>query len=544
MNSLSYENSVLKENESTTSLKKDLRNINLNYANKIYSNFDNIEQDDCNVSYVENNDLKLFVTNYEKLEKSIDNDDKFNDTIHDILSYFRNYRFQIPKTPLPFNHLIFQREPLNEIINKINGLKYSYPHYHLSVQKLLEQLIKMTETAVNPLFDKLIRFYPEGLLYFQTSSRFLEVKKFIEERSNNKIIVVSGKELKKNFIEENLCIIGYPTWIKRDLHIFEAPKFKKLYCVTFGFLNSSKNDTPKLNKTVGSKNIHSIPQISSNKNIFQKLFDTSEDSDSDIEKFELEYFRNKSNKFSQNDIDYQNSLNAKMFIFSDNRIAYMTNEKGIDSSQRTIEIDFQNKPTIRKKQIDEFRRGDVVVLRIGSSKDLMVEIADKKILKSEIERNSQKKWKTALEHQLRKRNLDKNQLARDLKNIGINYASGNNISYWMSSEKNIKLDNDNLFLKLLNFLEFSEVDSKKILDDMIKIRSSHLQASKFITKELTKIIKSSDLNNLYKNGSQEFEIGDTGAKIGLFIVQAIDNNNVKMPRKYLDRILDKSDFYG
>ena len=60
MNSLSYENSVLKENESTTSLKKDLRNINLNYANKIYSNFDNIEQDDCNVSYVENNDFENF----------------------------------------------------------------------------------------------------------------------------------------------------------------------------------------------------------------------------------------------------------------------------------------------------------------------------------------------------------------------------------------------------------------------------------------------------------------------------------------------------
>ena len=68
MNSLSYENSVLKENETNFSFKKELRNINLNYANKIYSNFDNIEQDDCNVSYVENSEFKLFVTNYEKLD--------------------------------------------------------------------------------------------------------------------------------------------------------------------------------------------------------------------------------------------------------------------------------------------------------------------------------------------------------------------------------------------------------------------------------------------------------------------------------------------
>ena len=543
MNSLSYENSVLKENETIFSFKKELRNINLNYANKIYSNFDNIEQDDCNVSYVENSEFKLFVTNYEKLEKSIDKDDKFNDTIHDILSYFRNYRFQISKTPLPFNHLIFQREPIDEIINKINGLKYSYPHYHLSVQKLLEQLIKMTETEANPLFDKLIRFYPEGLLYFQTSSRFMEVKKFIEERSNNKIIVVSGKELKKNFIEENLCIIGYPTWIKRDMHIFEAPKFKKLYCVTFGFLNSTKNDTPKLNKTLGSKNIHSIPQISSNKNIFQKLFNTSEDSDSDIEKFELEYFRNRSSKFNENEIDYKNSLNSKMFIFSDNRIAYMTNEKGIDESQPAVEYDYKNKLTLRNKKIDDFKRGDVVFLRIGSSRDLVVEIADKQLLKSGNERESQKKWKNQLEHQLRKRNNEMNLLSKDLKKIGITHATSNNIKNWMS-DNNYMLDNDDIFLKLLKFLEFSEEESQNILFDMKKIISSHQSASKIIKDQLTNIIETSNLNELENTGSQQFEIGNTGAKVGLFIVQAIDNNNVKMPRKYLDRILDKSDFYG
>ena len=543
MNSLSYENSVLKENETIFSFKKELRNINLNYANKIYSNFDNIEQDDCNVSYVENSEFKLFVTNYEKLEKSIDKDDKFNDTIHDILSYFRNYRFQISKTPLPFNHLIFQREPLNQIINKINGLKYSYPHYHLSVQKLLEQLIKMTETEANPLFDKLIRFYPEGLLYFQTSSRFMEVKKFIEERSNNKIIVVSGKELKKNFIEENLCIIGYPTWIKRDMHIFEAPKFKKLYCITFGFLNSTKNDTPKLNKTVGSKNIHSIPQISSNKNIFQKLFNTSEDSDSDIEKFELEYFRSRSSKFNENDIDYKNSLNSRMFIFSDNRIAYMTNEKGIDESQPAVEYDYKNKLTLRNKKINDFKRGDVVFLRIGSSRDLVVDIADKQLLKSGSERESQKKWKTQLEHQLRKRFNDVNLLSKDLKKIGITHASSNNIKNWMS-DNNYMLDNDDIFLKLLNFLEFSEEESNRILSDMKKIISSHQSASKIIKDQLTNIIETSNLNELENTGSQEFQIGNTGAKVGLFIIQAIDNNDLKIPRRYLDRILDKSDFYG
>ena len=543
MNSLSYENSVLKENETIFSFKKELRNINLNYANKIYSNFDNIEQDDCNVSYVENSEFKLFVTNYEKLEKSIDKDDKFNDTIHDILSYFRNYRFQISKTPLPFNHLIFQREPLNQIINKINGLKYSYPHYHLSVQKLLEQLIKMTETEANPLFDKLIRFYPEGLLYFQTSSRFMEVKKFIEERSNNKIIVVSGKELKKNFIEENLCIIGYPTWIKRDMHIFEAPKFKKLYCVTFGFLNSTKNDTPKLNKTLGSKNIHSIPQISSNKNIFQKLFNTSEDSDSDIEKFELEYFRSRSSKFNENDIDYKNSLNSRMFIFSDNRIAYMTNEKGIDESQPAVEYDYKNKLTLRNKKINDFKRGDVVFLRIGSSRDLVVDIADKQLLKSGSERESQKKWKTQLEHQLRKRFNDVNLLSKDLKKIGITHASSNNIKNWMS-DNNYMLDNDDIFLKLLNFLEFSEEESNRILSDMKKIISSHQSASKIIKDQLTNIIETSNLNELENTGSQEFQIGNTGAKVGLFIIQAIDNNDLKIPRRYLDRILDKSDFYG
>ena len=543
MNSLSYENSVLKENETIFSFKKELRNINLNYANKIYSNFDNIEQDDCNVSYVENSEFKLFVTNYEKLEKSIDKDDKFNDTIHDILSYFRNYRFQISKTPLPFNHLIFQREPLNQIINKINGLKYSYPHYHLSVQKLLEQLIKMTETEANPLFDKLIRFYPEGLLYFQTSSRFREVKKFIEDRSNNKIIVVSGKELKKNFIEENLCIIGYPTWIKRDMHIFEAPKFKKLYCVTFGFLNSTKNDTPKLNKTLGSKNIHSIPQISSNKNIFQKLFNTSEDSDSDIEKFELEYFRSRSSKFNENDIDYKNSLNSRMFIFSDNRIAYMTNEKGIDESQPAVEYDYKNKLTLRNKKINDFKRGDVVFLRIGSSRDLVVDIADKQLLKSGNEKESQKKWKAQLEHQLRKRFNDMSLLSKDLKKVGITHASSNNIKNWMS-DNNYMLDNDDIFLKLLNFLEFSEEESNRILSDMKKIISSHQSASKIIKDQLTNIIETSNLNELENTGSQEFQIGNTGAKVGLFIIQAIDNNDLKIPRRYLDRILDKSDFYG
>lgn len=544
MNNLKYNNLIEeKEAKIKNNSSKITRLNNILYTNTIYSHFDHIEKDNCLVEYVDSKEFKIYVNNFENIEKNIDSDDKFNDVIHDILSFFRNYRYQIPKTPLPFGHFIFQREPIDDISKKIEGLKYSFPNYYENILKLFLDLKKLIELNDNPILKKILIFYPQGLLYFQTGSRFKEVKKYIEEITNGNITVVSGRDLKNKIIEEKLCIIGYPSWIKRDLHIFEAPKFKKLYCITFGFLKSTNNDTPKLIKTLGKKNIYSIPKISAYQNLFQKIFTTQEDSDTDIESFEIEYFRNKSSKFTQNDIDYQNSLNAKMFVFSDNRIAYMTNESGVDESQRTIEIDYQNKPSISKKNIDDFKRGDIVVLRIGSSKDLMIEIADNKILKSDKERNSQIKWKTALEHQLRKRHLDKNLLAKDLKKIGINHANTVNINSWLS-ENNIKLGEDDLFLKLLNFLEFSEVESKNVLDDMHRIHSSHLQANKFITNELTKIIKNSDLNDLFKYGSQEFEIGDTGAKMGLFVVQAIDDKNVRMPRRFLDRILDKSDFYG
>ena len=134
-------------------------------------------------------------------------------------------------------------------------------------------------------------------------------------------------------------------------------------------------------------------------------------------------------------------------------------------------------------------------------------------------------------------------LSKDLKKVGITHASSNNIKNWMS-DNNYMLDNDDIFLKLLNFLEFSEEESNRILSDMKKIISSHQSASKIIKDQLTNIIETSNLNELENTGSQEFQIGNTGAKVGLFIIQAIDKNDLKIPRRYLDRILDKSDFYG
>ena len=118
-----------------------------------------------------------------------------------------------------------------------------------------------------------------------------------------------------------------------------------------------------------------------------------------------------------------------------------------------------------------------------------------------------------------------------------------NIRNWINS-RNIMLAEEEKFLILLSFIGYDEKKARQICDYMKIIDSSHNRASSHIRKKLLKLVRENDLEILQQQGWQEFELEDTGAKMGLFTVQAIEEKNIMMPHSMCDRPLSEKELDG
>ena len=520
-----------------TTIEKQINNYD--YLNDLYRLYKNTTDDDkIHRRDVSHPQLEKFCGAFDNFYKSVDSADRLDDSLHGIISYIARYRFKVTKTPLPFNHECFLPEPFGNLKDRVEKIGHRFPTYAEALSSICKDMEELVGLSDNPLLDCVMETFKKGVLYQSSGRNFLITKDYIETMTSRQIEVLSGNDLRSRRIADNLCIIGYPSWVS-DLHIFAAPKFDSLHMVIFDFPNFNYRGTPQLIKPMGKMNIPSTPKVIRN-HTSPNLLDVNPDEH--IEQIDLEYIRNKFTS-GEGDGESKNMLKCRLAVLSEGKVAYLTNEKGIDEKQRCLELDDNNNITIFRKKVSEIRRGDVILLRVGSSEDLIVETANKVILgdKSLELRKSQAEWKERLERKVEE--LGITRLSKELKDEGIGHANKSNIKRWMS-ERNIMLEDSEKFIILLKKIGYGQRTAETTCDQMKIIWSSHIRANSDISRKLLRLVREADLDVLGQQGWQEFQLEDTGAKIGLFVIQAIEGKDILMPSGMLDRPLEPKDVNG
>ena len=239
--------------------------------------------------------------------------------------------------------------------------------------------------------------------------------------------------------------------------------------------------------------------------------------------------------------------NSKQFSL-DHTIFAWSNQKGLDpihveKAKGVYLYDEKGKRKIKSKKVSEMTKGDIILLRVGSSEDLVIEIANKLLgtRSSEI-KESQLKWKNKLKGY--KETNSQEKTIKELQAAGIKLKDYKGALKRWIEDSNIMLDTPEDFKKLLQVIQFGKIQAELICNDMIELDSARHRAGKNISRKLLKLISETDLEELEQQGWQEFELEDTGARIGLFAIQEISEEDTMMPSGKLDRPLDQRDIDG
>ena len=90
----------------------------------------------------------------------------------------------------------------------------------------------------------------------------------------------------------------------------------------------------------------------------------------------------------------------------------------------------------------------------------------------------------------------------------------------------------------MKYIGYDDFKINKIFDQMRILDSYHSKAGRQIRNKIIQIIRKSNFDDLNQSGFQEFELEETGAKLGLFAIQEIEKSDVLIPSSMCDRAID------
>ncbi len=96
---------------------------NINYLNDLYKLYKTTDDDNnIRVNYINNQLLENFCNAFDKLYNiSISKEDRLDDSLYRVLSYIRNYRFEVTKTPFHSTMIVCSMSPLVIICKELKG---------------------------------------------------------------------------------------------------------------------------------------------------------------------------------------------------------------------------------------------------------------------------------------------------------------------------------------------------------------------------------------------------------------------------------------
>lgn len=428
-------------------------------------------------------------------------------------------------------------EIFQDIKKSLKRFFNSFDLYNIWLERYLVKIIKQfkeLKTQYEQLFETYGKPIVEALKvikesYSNTNFLQIEVESYIDNRLKQCIITrfdssiqnIKGvpvlrafEYLKERKIYDEVFIIGSPDFYdERFSKLFLA---KKTYFISYDIFQN------KIRKSALFKNI-------SKNNIVDNLFNNIEIAKSlEGNIFELDFGKEKEAQFQKDEIIARHESNGKKINAIDRVEANLIVLHNscytfipIDSKMRKIDCETLQ---LSSTKIKDLEIGDWLLFRNNTNTDLIIEVANQLLGEEHVNhRKWQKKWKTRLRRLIEKNGEEK--MIRYFKKNGITTANLQNLRNWIK-EESISTQS---FEYLLTSLRFDEETQKEIQESSRILTSTHIQAGRFITKQLLEELDETVIENLIDDGYATFTSPLVeGASFNIEVVEEIDYTPIKV----------------
>lgn len=425
----------------------------------------------------------------------------------------------------------YLNEMFRDIRKSLNRFFTSFDEYSILFEKYFAEIIeRFKELRVQ--YSQLFNTYGRPLIislkdirdnYIQDNFLQMEVKKHINSHLNQCIVtrfdsaikdidgvpVLRASEyLKGGKIYDEVFIIGSPEFYDERLsRVFLA---RVTHFISFDIFQN------KIRKTKPFKNIKKsdvIDNMYENVQIFKGI---------DGQVFEVDFGQAQEEQFQKDEIISRHEENAQkinaidrmeanLIVLHNNYYTFIP----IDSKVRKIDRETLHLSSTKIKDIEP---GDWLLFRNNTNTDLIIEVANQLLGEEHVNhRKWQRVWKRRLRRLIEKNGEEK--IIRYLKKNGITTANPQNLRNWIK-EDSISMQ---VFDQLLVALKFDEETQKEIQESSRILTSKHIQAGRFITKQLLNELDETVVENLIDNRYATFTSPLVeGASFNIEVVEEID----------------------
>lgn len=425
----------------------------------------------------------------------------------------------------------YLNEMFRDIRKILNRFFTSFDEYSILFEKYFSKIIKrFKELRVQypQLFDTYGRPVLNSLKnirdnYINYNFLQIEVKRHINYQLNQCIVTRfnstikdldgvpvfrASEYLKGGKVYDEVFIIGSPE--------FYDDRFSRVFLARITYFISYDVFQNKIRKTKPFKNIRKSDVID---NMYENV-QLSKGIDGRV--FEVDFGQAQEEQFQKDEIiarheDNAQKLNAidrveaNLIVLRNNYYTFIP----IDSKLRKIDNVTLHLSSTKIKGLEP---GDWLLFRNNTNTDLIIEVANQLLGEEHIKhREWQRKWKRKLRRLIEKNGEEK--IIRYLKKNGITTANPQNLRNWIK-EESISMQ---AFNHLLVALRFDEETQKEIQESSRILTSKHIQAGRYITKQLLKELDETIVENLIDDGYATFTSPLVeGASFNIEVVVEID----------------------
>jgi len=454
------------------------------------------------------------------------------------LRRIRRMTYAASSVPLPFGHPgLFPQEAVEDLYEHLSDCDREAPACTEAARLLLSLALVLSKSQESPLRQPI-----EALCNNEARAGdaiLLKDSKLIRAFSEYQIgvpslrhlRVIGANQLRYGSTYDRLFIFGPTRWYKNHEYIFNAPRCPEIHLIHYAWLKDSLGLAPSFTGVAPSKIGVSLNERAKRYGDGGRVEEISpEDMISVVNWGDITrrgFGAGPGGRRAE-------EVEAKLFLLEGGEAVCLEATEGAQAL--IIDLHGEEEEEVRRVSVREIEPGMFILLRTQGGGDYVVSVADAIMGdRAEWAREYQQRWKSKLREIAQAQGMS--STARDLKDQGAVLATAVNIKNWMG-ERSIRPHNDSDFSAILKLIGLASEQSEQIKAAQL-ILQAHRKAGFRIRRMLLKEVMSSDLGELDKTGTAEFELPDgVGGSITAFRVIDLAPDRHHVPHHRLGHRFD------
>lgn len=477
-----------------------MKSISISDANDIYACCESVRIRRYKVSH---KDFKAFCVLLGEFDRRIKKEVDENDYYWNFfLRRLRRYRFELCAAPLPFNHsTIYSPSSFEALESHLDKCDLLYPEgYGKTAHELLSLAYKLVNSADNPMMDfintKEALGHDERILVIKEPRMVPPVEELLAIHPMMRDISIKvPSQLRGPECYARMIVIGPTRWFPE--YVYHAPRSSNISVLHYDWImDRLEPDQVFLSEPDEEGKDGESPGIGGQAIVVEGNLLPEEL----LPRVDWNQISTSLSGASPVDAK-QEDIRAKLFLLEGGMAVFLDAEEG--ASSIVIDLEEEDESQIRRIPVSDIRHGVFVLLRTEGGGDYIVPLADR-ILGEEAQRlrKMQKSWKNLLGDAVMSTSLS--EVIFDLQKNGSIRANVTNIRNWISY-RSIRTHDYEDFAAIMRLTGLGD-NTQEYWEAMGMIDSSHRKAGRIIRKMLLKLILTSELDELEREGRMTFEL--------------------------------------